>query len=70
MVLDLYSRWVVGWSMAERITPKLVCDALQMAMWRRKMPKGVNAHSDRGSLDCSADYQRLLRDNPLLCSMS
>ena len=61
---------VVGWAMSERMTAKLVCDALRMALWRRKMPTGVIVHSDRGSQYCSADHQRLLRDNHLLCSMS
>ena len=49
VVMDLYSRMVVGWSMSERMTSKLVIDALQMAIWRRKMPQGVIIHSDRGS---------------------
>jgi len=70
VVLDLYSRLVVGWAMSERMTAQLVCDALRMALWRRKMPTGVIVHSDRGSQYCSADHQRLLRDNHLLCSMS
>jgi transposase InsO family protein len=70
VVLDLYSRLVVGWAMSERMTAQLVCDALRMALWRRKMPTGVIVHSDRGSQYCSADHQRLLRDNQLLCSMS
>jgi transposase InsO family protein len=70
VVLDLYSRLVVGWAMSERMTAKLVCDALQMALWRRKRPRGVIVHSDRGSQYCSGDYQRLLRDNGLVCSMS
>ena len=70
VVLDLYSRLVVGWSMAERMTTELVSDALTMALWRRKMPKSVIVHSDRGSQYCSAAYQRLLRNNQLVCSMS
>ena len=70
VVLDLYSRLVVGWAMSERMTAKLVCDALRMALWRRKMPADVIVHSDRGSQYCSADHQRLLRDNHLRCSMS
>jgi len=70
VVLDLHSRLVVGWAMSERMTAKLVCDALQMALWRRKRPRGVIVHSDRGSQYCSGDYQRLLRDNDLVCSMS
>ena len=70
VVLDLYSRLVVGWAMAERMTAKLVCDALRMALWRRKRPTGVIVHSDRGSQYCSADHRRLLQDHQLLCSMS
>lgn len=70
VVLDLYARRVVGWAMSERMTAKLVCDALQMALWRRKRPCSVIVHSDRGSQYCSGDYQRLLRGNSLVCSMS
>jgi transposase InsO family protein len=70
VVLDLYSRLVVGWAMGERMTASLVCEALTLALWRRKMPTGVIVHSDRGSQYCSADYQRLLRKHRLLCSMS
>lgn len=70
VVLDLYSRLVVGWSMSERMTADLVSDALTMALWRRKMPKGVIVHSDRGSPYCAHAYQRLLRANRLICSMS
>ena len=46
--------------MAERITAELVCEALQMALWRREMPKGVMLHSDRGSQYCSGAYQNLM----------
>ena len=70
VVLDLYSRLVIGWAMAERMTSTLVCDALKMALWRRKRPSGVIVHSDRGSQYCSHDHRRLLRDNNLICSMS
>jgi transposase InsO family protein len=70
VVLDLYSRMVVGWAMSERMTAKLVCDALQMALWRRKRPEGVVVHSDRGSQYCSHEYQRLLNAHGLVCSMS
>lgn len=70
VVLDLYSRLVVGWSMSERMTVDLVSDALTMACWRRKRPKGVIVHSDRGSQYCAHAYQRLLRNNQLICSMS
>ncbi len=70
VVLDLYSRMVVGWAMSERMTATLVCDALKMALWRRKQPKGVIVHSDRGVQYCSAAYQALLSENHLICSMS
>ena len=70
VVLDLYSRRVIGWAMSERMTAQLVCDALQMALFRRKQPRGVIVHSDRGSQYCSQDYQALLNANGLHCSMS
>ena len=64
------ARTMVGWAMSERMTAKLVCDALQMALWRRKRPEGVVVHSDRGSQYCSHEYQRLLSAHGLVCSMS
>lgn len=70
VVMDLYSRIVVGWSMSERMTSKLVMDALQMTIWRRKKPHGVILHSDRGSQYCSHDYQQLLAENGFIFSMS
>jgi transposase InsO family protein len=69
-VIDLYSRKVVGWAMSDRMTAKLVCDALMMALWRRKMPKAVIFHSDRGSQYCSREFQRLIRRHKLRSSMS
>lgn len=70
VVLDLYSRLVIGWAMSERMTATTVCDALKMALWRRKNPAGVIVHSDRGVQYCSIEYQTLLSDNNLICSMS
>jgi len=70
VVMDLYSRMVVGWALSDRMTTPLVIDALQMALWRRKMPRGVIIHSDRGSQYCSHEYQKLLADNGFVCSMS
>lgn len=70
VVLDLYSRLVVGWSISERMNKALVIDALKMALWRRKMPRNVIVHSDRGSQYCSQSYQRLLKQHGLICSMS
>lgn len=70
VVMDLYSRMIVGWAMSKRMTSTLVCNALQMALWRRKMPKNIIVHSDRGSQYCSQAYQQLLTKNQLICSMS
>ena len=49
VVIDLYSRAVIGWSMQSTLSRELVCDALLMALWRRGFPRGVLFHSDRGS---------------------
>ena len=70
VVLDLFSRMVVGWAMDKRMKAGLVCDALQMALWRRRMPRGVIVHSDRGSQYCSKKYQAFLTKHDLICSMS
>lgn len=69
VVMDLYSRAIVGWSMNRRMTQQLVCDALTMALFRRGFPKGTIIHSDRGSQYCSKRYQRLIVNNGLRCSM-
>ncbi|QHP81550.1 IS3 family transposase [Pectobacterium odoriferum] len=70
VVIDLWSRAVIGWSMSSRMTAQLACDALQMALWRRKHPKQVIVHTDRGSQYCSGDYQGLLKRHKLRGSMS
>ncbi|WKV52087.1 IS3 family transposase [Dickeya fangzhongdai] len=70
VVIDLWSRAVIGWSMSSRMTAQLACDALQMALWRRKRPKNVIVHTDRGGQYCSADYQTLLKRHNLHGSMS
>ncbi len=70
VVLDLYARVVVGWSMRDRMTTTLVADALKMALYRRKFPKKVIVHSDRGSQYCSREYQALLSKHNVVCSMS
>lgn len=69
-VLDLYSRLVIGWAMSDKNNARLVQDALTMAIWRRGGVQDVIVHSDQGSTYASAEYQRLLKDNALLCSMS
>lgn len=70
VVIDLYSRAVVGWSMQPTMSRPLVCDALLMALWRRGFPKNLIFHSDRGSQYCSKDYQKILNTYGILCSMS
>ena len=70
VIIDLYSRLVVGWALAERMAADLACQALQMALWRRKMPKKILLHSDRGSQYCSTAYQALMKKHRLVCSMS
>ncbi|EHJ4094851.1 IS3 family transposase [Escherichia fergusonii] len=70
LVIDLWSRAVTGWSMSPRMTAQLACDALQMALWRRKRPRNVIVHTDRGGQYCSADYQALLKRHNLRGSMS
>ena len=70
VVMDLFSRKVVGWSMSERMTATLVCDALRMALFRRKRPRDVIMHTDRGSQYCSREHRGLLAENGLIASMS
>ncbi|PNK82477.1 IS3 family transposase [Serratia odorifera] len=70
VVIDLWSRSVIGWSMSARMTAQLACDALQMALWRRKRPENVIVHTDRGGQYCSTDYQSLLKRHNLQGSMS
>jgi putative transposase len=69
-VLDLFSRRVVGWSMSASMTAQLVTDALTMAIWRRGKPETLLHHSDRGSQYTSEQFQRLLADHGITCSMS
>ncbi|HBN2650648.1 TPA: IS3 family transposase [Klebsiella oxytoca] len=70
VVIDLWSRAVIGWSMSSRMTAQLACDALQMTLWRRKRPENVIVHTDRGGQYCSADYLALLKRHNLHGSMS
>ncbi|EJY1967318.1 IS3 family transposase [Escherichia coli] len=70
VVIDLWSRTVIGWSMSPRMTAQLACDALQMALWRRRRPESVIVHTDRGGQYCSGDYQALLKRHNLSGSMS
>ncbi len=70
VVLDLFSRKVVGWSMNSSMEKELVLNALRMALQARRPEKGLLHHSDRGSQYASNDYQKLLNDNKISCSMS
>jgi len=70
VVLDLFSRRAVGWSMHPAMTAQLVTDALTMAIWRRGALDALLHHSDRGSQYTSESFQRLLRDLGVTCSMS
>jgi putative transposase len=69
-VIDLCSRKVVGWSMAEHMRTDLVADALEMALARRSPGEGLLHHSDRGVQYASDDYRHLLKENGIECSMS
>ena len=70
VVIDLYSRQVVGWSLQPHMRASLVTDALTMALFRRRPGKGLIFHSDRGSQYCSHEFQDVLRDWAMRPSMS
>lgn len=70
VVIDLFSRRVVGWSMSAGMTAQLVADALLMAIWRRGKPNALLHHSDQGSQYSSEQFQRLMADSGIVCSMS
>jgi putative transposase len=70
VVLDLYSRRIVGWSMHASMTSQMVADALMMAVWRRGKPIELLHHSDQGSQYTSEHFQELLKEQGITCSMS
>ena len=70
VVIDLYSRAVVGWSMKSTMATELVLDALMMAVWRRRPEAPVMIHSDQGSQFGSDEFNRWCKDNHLVPSMS
>ncbi len=70
VVIDLFARNVVGWSMKPTLSRELALDALMMAVWRRKPDGEVIVHSDQGSQYGSDDWQRFCRANNLVPSMS
>jgi len=69
-VMDLFSRRIVGWSMSERMPVELVSDALKMALVNRRPDPGLLHHSDRGVQYACSEYQDLLAENGIVCSMS
>jgi len=69
-IMDLCSRRIKGWSMNNRLTKELALDALKMALCHHPQAKGIIHHSDRGSQYASDEYQKLLNNNGLICSMS
>ena len=70
VILDLYSRAIVGWSMSTRITRHLVMQALTMALTRRELGPELMHHSDKGSQYASYDFRDLLDEHGIVCSMS
>jgi putative transposase len=70
VVIDLFSRRVVGWAVSDRMKKDLAIRALEMAVRLRNPPKGCIFHSDRGSQYCSYDFQKKLQANELVPSMS
>jgi len=70
VIIDLFSRQVVGWSMNSRMSRNLIMNALQMAIWRRQPVPGLLFHSDRGSQYCSKDFQKMLTKHQMISSMS
>jgi len=70
VIIDLYSRRVIGWSMQSRMQMDLVLSALLMAVWRRKPKSKVIIHSDQGSQFTSYEWQKFLKANNLEASMS
>ena len=70
VVIDLFSRKVIGWSLDKRNNSELVKTALREALYRRGYPRGVIFHSDRGSEYSSYLIQKILKDNHFIVSMS
>ena len=70
VVVDLYSKLVVGWSMSGTQDRQLVIQAVLMALWQRQGNERVILHSDRGSQFTSDEYNRFLKGHNLICSMS
>jgi putative transposase len=70
VVLDLFSRRVIGWAMAPSMPAALVCNALRMAIKARRPAAGLTVHSDSGSQYASDQYRALLAEHGFVCNMS
>jgi len=70
VVMDLFSRRIIGWSMSDRIDKELTQNALNMALQAREPGKTIMHHSDQGAEYSSKDYRKLLNDNNMVISMS
>lgn len=70
VVIDLFSRQVVGWTLSSRMSRKLIINALRMEIWRRQPSPGLMFHSDRGSQYCSKEFQGILKAHRMISSMS
>lgn len=70
VLMDLYSRRIVGWATSARMTRRLTMDALRRALIRRGTVRGLVHHSDQGSQYASIDYQMMLHRNGIVCSMN
>ena len=70
VMIDLFSRKVVGWNISSRMKASTVCNALRMAIWQRRPSAGLIVHSDRGSQYASNEYRKLLEQNGFIGSMS
>jgi putative transposase len=70
IIIDLYSRKVVGWALDSQLKTSLALEALRMAYWRQKPAKGLIHHSDRGSQYAAHDYQQSLKTFGMIPSMS
>lgn len=70
VLLDLFSRRVVGWALAKTLERELAIQALTNALVKRRPAPGLIHHTDRGCQYASADYRELLQDNEMVCSMS
>ena len=70
VVVDLFSRRIIGWSVSDRLKKDLALTALRRAIAIRRPPRGVIHHSDRGSQYCATDYQKLLTNHGFILSMS